>query len=108
MTIQTDLNTEILNKYFINNKDNYKDCTIKLLRILKTMKTFLNIEENISLTDLEKIVCSTKAEVFSDGTSTLYIWLLFDGENQKIVPEFNFFNDEEILSYKTNKKIFTL
>lgn len=68
MTIKTNLNTEILNRYFINNKENYKDCTSELLRILKTMKAFLNIENNISLIDLEKKLCSTKAEVFSDCT----------------------------------------
>lgn len=108
MTIKTNLNTEILNRYFINNKENYKDCTSELLRMLKTMKTFLNIENNISLTDLQNILCSKKTEVFSDGTLTLYMWLLFDGENQKIVPEFNFFNDKEILSYQTNKNIFLI
>ena len=108
MIIQTNLNTEILNRYFINNKENYKDCTPELLRMLKTMKTFLNIEQNISLTDLQNILCSKKAEVFSDGTLTLYMWLLFDGENQKIIPEFNFFDDKEILSYQTNKNIFCI
>jgi hypothetical protein len=108
MTIKTNLNTEILNRYFINNKENYKDCTSELLRMLKTMKTFLNIENNIGLTDLQNILCSKKTEVFSDGTLTLYMWLLFDGENQKIVPEFNFFNDKEILSYQTNKNIFLI
>lgn len=108
MTIKTNLNTEILNRYFINNKEHYKDCTPELLRMLKTMKTFLNIEQNISLTDLQNILCSKKAEFFSDGTLTLYMWLLFDGENQKIIPEFNFFDDKEILSYQTNKNIFCI
>lgn len=108
MTIKTNLNTEILNRYFINNKENYKDCTSELLRMLKTMKTFLNIENNINLIDLQNILCSTKAKVFLDGTLTLYMWLLFDGENQKIIPEFNFFDDKEILSYQTNKNIFCI
>lgn len=108
MTIKTNLNTEILNRYFINNKENYKDCTSELLRMLKTMKTFLNIENNINLIDLQNILCSTKAKVFSDGTLTLYMWLLFDGENPKIIPEFNCFDDKEILSYQTNKNIFCI
>lgn len=36
------------------------------------------------------------------------MWLLFDGENQKIIPEFNCFDDKEILSYQTNKNIFCI